>query len=198
MKYAVTVGGEDFTVEFRAGEVLVDGTPVHAELEADGGPAEYRLFLEGACESVSLDRANGQWRVQVGGEHRDVTVVDERVKKLRELTGDSGGAAGHEVLILGPTPGNGNDLPTFFARGGPTTAARDGNVLIPPGLEEMLEQVAHATGATLVKPSDSQCDEDMCSLLVDGAPVLFDDHHPSLSMANRMAPLLVEAMTEPE
>ncbi len=107
-------------------------------------------------------------------------------------------AAGHEVLILGPTPGNGSDLPSFFARGGATEVPNSENVLIPPGLEEMLEKVAAQTGAVVVKPSDFQCAPDVCSLLVDGVPVLFDHHHPSLTMATRMAPLLVEAMARNE
>ena len=123
---------------------------------------------------------------------RNDPLFENRLKQtLSALT-----AAGHQPVVLGPTPGTGENLPKSFARGGPTEVSDADNLLRPPGLEAMLERVTRETGAILIKPSDLLCGDTTCSLLVDGNPVLFDHHHPSLAMARKLAPVVVAAIEQ--
>jgi biotin carboxyl carrier protein len=104
MKYIVDVAGEHFEVEFRGAVVSLDGKEVDASLESEGSGKLQRLFVDGTGSNVEVDRVPGGWRVQVAGEHREVQVVDERVQRLRELTGAGGETKAGEVLKA-PMPG---------------------------------------------------------------------------------------------
>lgn len=103
MKYTVTVADQTFTVEIDGADVVVDGRPAAAEMHAVPGSPLYQLVRDGRSSTVGLFRQEGGWRVLFGGVLRDVAVVDERTRMLREMTG--GGKRELDRTIRAPMPG---------------------------------------------------------------------------------------------
>jgi len=104
VKYAVTLGGRTFEVEIRGGEARVDGEAVHAVLHAvPGGPLRL-LTLPDGVRTYALARSDGGWTVYAAGEVWESQVVDERTRRLQEVTGGGRAASGHAV-VRAPMPG---------------------------------------------------------------------------------------------
>ncbi len=103
---------------------------------------------------------------------------------------------GHSVVVMGPTPGPGANAPKFLARGGDPEfdLASDANGTAE--VRAMLDRVDQETQADIVRPSDLVCKGSRCSLLIDGSPILFDDDHPSMTMAREIAVLIRGAIDE--
>ena len=104
MKYSVTVGERTVEVEVRGDTVLVDGEPIGARLTAIPRTPLRQLSLDGRARTFAMLRAPEGWTVQFAGEAWAVSVVDERTRQLRELTGQGkrGGAGG---VVKAPMPG---------------------------------------------------------------------------------------------
>lgn len=110
----------------------------------------------------------------------------ELVESLRE--------AGKTVVIIGPPPVAGvGDVPRRLAR--------SGSFRIPVKHYEMrqrqvidLIKALQVRGARVIWPSDHFCDAKSCTVTVGGRPILWDDHHLSLTgakyLAARTAPLV--------
>jgi biotin carboxyl carrier protein len=62
------------------------------------------LVLPDGVETYALGRNESGWVVHAGGEVWDAQVVDERTRRLREVTG-GGRAGGGRVAIKAPMPG---------------------------------------------------------------------------------------------
>jgi biotin carboxyl carrier protein len=104
VKYAVTVRGRSFEVEIRGAEARVDGEVVHASLQGVPGTPLRVLALPEGLEPCALVRSDGGWSIHVQGEVWDARVVDERTRRLREMTGLGRAGVGHAVLRA-PMPG---------------------------------------------------------------------------------------------
>lgn len=97
-------------------------------------------------------------------------------------------AAGKRVVLVGPTPTlpGRRDLPTYLARGGPArTSFND----LPA--DAFIRQ---ASGHELVLPEKIFCRDGDCDLLWQGAPLLFDGHHPSMSASRATAAALADCI----
>lgn len=102
--------------------------------------------------------------------------------------------AGKTVVIIGPPPVEGlGDVPRRLAR--------SGSFRVPVKHYEMhqrqvidLLRALQIRGARIIWPSDHFCDAKSCNVTVGGRPILFDDHHLSLTgakyLAARAAPLV--------
>ncbi len=104
MKYAVTVGGRTLEVEVRGGEVAVNGVSRTAVFTGLPHSPLKQLVLDGRSRTFAVARDGEAWLVQGGGERWVVEVVDERTRRLREMTGQRAHRAGGGV-VRAPMPG---------------------------------------------------------------------------------------------
>ncbi len=103
MKYTVTVGGENFSVELSAGRITLDGKPLDAQLHAVGETPLRQLVLPERSVTFAMLRQKEGWTLLRAGEIWDATVVDQRTRQLREMTGQSVGSG--DQVIAAPMPG---------------------------------------------------------------------------------------------
>ncbi|QNQ10244.1 hypothetical protein H3Z74_03115 [Sphingomonas alpina] len=108
--------------------------------------------------------------------------------------------AGKSVVIIGPTPGeNTHNVPRRLAR--------LGNDLVPKRdyLERQKQVIAmlgilQAKDVKVIWPSHYFCGVENCRVTLDGKPVLFDEHHISMTaaryLADRIAPLIEQGDAE--
>ncbi|WP_026198470.1 acyltransferase family protein [Wenxinia marina] len=96
--------------------------------------------------------------------------------------------AGLRVIVVSQLPNPGYLVPIHLARGGDVSFAFDEFAERHAAITAYLETLATPL---IFDPAPLICDE-ACELLVDGAPVIFDRHHPSMSMATVIAESLVE------
>jgi pyruvate carboxylase subunit B len=104
VKYTVTVGSRTIEIEVRGDTILVDGEAIAAHLTSVPQTPLRHLRLDGRARTMAMERADDGWTVQWRGETWPVTVLDERTRTLRELTGqgmrtDAGGS------VKAPMPG---------------------------------------------------------------------------------------------
>jgi pyruvate carboxylase subunit B len=105
MKYLVTIGERTLEVVVDGTEVLVDGQPMRAELEAVPGSPTCRLVLDGRATTLAVaGREDGVWRLVEAGAIRELLVEDERTRHIRMLAGAGKGAESGGVLKA-PMPG---------------------------------------------------------------------------------------------
>ena len=104
MKYFVSVGGHTFEVAIEGGEARLNGEVVHAEIHAVGSGPLRLLRVDGAIEAYAMVRGEGGWQVYRAGQVWDAQVVDERTRRLQEVTG-AGRADGGHVTVKAPMPG---------------------------------------------------------------------------------------------
>ena len=105
MKYFVTIGGRERTIEVDGDRVTVDGHAVHATLRHRPGTPLWQLTIDGRASDVVLQSlGRGRWTAAAGGEHLEVEVVDERTRHIRSLTAGAERAAGGGVMRA-PMPG---------------------------------------------------------------------------------------------
>ncbi len=105
MKYFVTVEGREIPVEVDGERVVVDGQPHAAHLtEVPGTPLRH-LLLDGQSLTLAAQAAEaGSWILQVHGSRTELTVVDERTRHIRSLTGGEGARSG-PAQLRAPMPG---------------------------------------------------------------------------------------------
>jgi peptidoglycan/LPS O-acetylase OafA/YrhL len=109
--------------------------------------------------------------------------------------------AGKRIIVVGPVPEIGYDVPKALAVQQRNGAGRD----IAPTLEEFMQRqafvlpslsrAAEAFGATLVLPHQVLCDVQHCAIERDGRILYFDDHHLSLAGARLLVPLFAPIMS---
>ena len=105
MKYFVSIGRREVTVEVDGERVTVDGRAVAATLESIPGTPVRHLVLDGRSFALPVEReARGRWAVTVQGERHPVEVVDERSRHIRSLTASKERAGGGSTLKA-PMPG---------------------------------------------------------------------------------------------
>jgi pyruvate carboxylase subunit B len=104
VKYTVAVGGRVFEVEIRGDEARVNGESVQASLHTVPGSPVRLLALAHGVEALAMVRQDGGWIVHHAGGVWDARVVDERTRRLSEMTG-AGRSAGGLVVVKAPMPG---------------------------------------------------------------------------------------------
>jgi pyruvate carboxylase subunit B len=105
MRYFVTIGSRTFEVDLSGATPTVDGEAVRAELATVPGTRVRSLLVDD--HSYALVAQSGEredrWELTIGGQRLSATVVDERTRAIREMTGASAETA--ERSVTAPMPG---------------------------------------------------------------------------------------------
>ena len=105
MLYHVTLAGRTFQVELGPDGVRVDGRPVDVDLAHVEGTPVRSLRVDGASyRVVARARGRGTWDLQLRSRRWTVDVVDERMRAIREMTGEGAAASGPKPIVA-PMPG---------------------------------------------------------------------------------------------
>jgi pyruvate carboxylase subunit B len=104
VKYTVSLGGRAFEVEIRGEDARIDGESVTASLHTMPGSPVRLLALAHGVEALAMVRNDGGWVVHHAAGVWDARVVDERTRRLSEMTG-AGRSPGGLVVVKAPMPG---------------------------------------------------------------------------------------------
>jgi biotin carboxyl carrier protein len=105
MLYHVTIGARTIQVELDGARVLVDGEELaQADLATLPGTDVRHLLLDGTSTTVVAQRDADGWALHVDGWPVQATVVDERTRAIRAMTGHTAGAQGPKP-VRAPMPG---------------------------------------------------------------------------------------------
>lgn len=105
MKYFVQVAGAEFEVSIEVDGVRVDGELTPAALEPLPGTPLRQLRMGERTVVFSMDSPRrGEWEVGCRGERWEASVVDERTRHIRSLTGEGRQRAGAGE-VKAPMPG---------------------------------------------------------------------------------------------
>jgi pyruvate carboxylase subunit B len=110
MRYFVTIGPRTFEVDLAGATPTVDGTPLAAELATVPGTRVRSLLVDGRSETLIAQQGEqeGHWELTVAGQRLSATVVDERTRAIREMTGaseETAGACGKTAFSRAPPDG---------------------------------------------------------------------------------------------
>lgn len=105
MKYVVTIAERTLEIEVEGVNVLVNGTPHHAELRSVRGTPVMNLLLDGQSWIIPMESTGrGAWAMQRRGDRFDAEVVDERTRHIRSLVGEGRASTG-PAAQKAPMPG---------------------------------------------------------------------------------------------
>jgi biotin carboxyl carrier protein len=106
MRYFVTVEGRTFDVELTGEHAVIDGTRVAVELRTVPATGTRLLLADGGSHVVlgGAGAEKGEWDLQIDGRRLHASVVDERTRAIRALTGKSAAPAGPKP-VRAPMPG---------------------------------------------------------------------------------------------
>ena len=105
MKYITTLDGKEYAIEIiDAHHVSIDGRVQEVDFESISGQPVFSLIVDGkSYESYVYETEEG-WQVLTRGRQYNLTVEDEREKRLRAAAG-SGVAESGEYHLKAPMPG---------------------------------------------------------------------------------------------
>jgi peptidoglycan/LPS O-acetylase OafA/YrhL len=101
--------------------------------------------------------------------------------------------AGLRVIVVAQLPRPGYAVPTHLARGRERTFPF---AMFEANHTAMMDYLGTLRSAKVFDPAPLICSGADCNLVVDGHPILFDHHHPSMSMARTIAGALLEETIE--
>lgn len=105
MRYFVQVLGQEFEVDIEPDGVRVDGVLVPAVLEALPGTPLRQLRMGAHTMVLSMESSRrGTWELGYRGERWEASVIDERTRHIRSLTGEGRQRAGAGE-VKAPMPG---------------------------------------------------------------------------------------------
>ena len=105
MKYITTLDGKEYLIEvIDEHHVSVNGRVQEVDFESVSGQPVYSLIIDGkSYESYVYETEEG-WQVLTRGRQYNLTIEDEREKRLRAAAG-SGVAESDEYHLKAPMPG---------------------------------------------------------------------------------------------
>jgi pyruvate carboxylase subunit B len=105
MRYFVTVADRTFEIDLTGPTPTIDGEAVRAELAAIPGTAVRGLLLDDRSIPLiaRVGAREGQWDLTLRGRRMHLSVVDERTRAIREMTGTADESA--EKTLTAPMPG---------------------------------------------------------------------------------------------
>lgn len=105
MLYHVTIGGRAFRVQLEGGRVLLDDEELGSvELVTLPGTHMRHLLVDGVSTAVVAERGTEGWALHVNGWPLQATVVDERTRAIRAMTGRGNAPQGPKP-VRAPMPG---------------------------------------------------------------------------------------------
>jgi peptidoglycan/LPS O-acetylase OafA/YrhL len=115
--------------------------------------------------------------------------LDGFEKSVRSLR-----SANKHVIILGQYPQPPYNVPTGFARQAaagywhaPTSIPLSDHIANTRSISNGLRKIANRNGASFVDPMPALCDRKACPLAVEKVSLYYDQHHPSMAGARRVA-----------
>ena len=105
MKYFVELDGREVVAEIDGDCATVDGVTYQVSLRRQSGTPVRVLTVNGRPRTLAVHEVSrGRWGLALGGERREVEVVDERTRHIRSLASAEGRAPGSGMLKA-PMPG---------------------------------------------------------------------------------------------
>jgi pyruvate carboxylase subunit B len=105
MLYSLTLDDETLEADVRDGAMTLDGVEVEAGISRVAGTSVHLLRLADGVHRVhAVRKEGGVWALTVDGRPIDVEVIDERTRRLREMTRAAAGPEGPRPLKA-PMPG---------------------------------------------------------------------------------------------
>ena len=105
IRYIATINDTDYLVELHPdGRITVDGKPYDVDFESVTGDSVYSMLVNNHSYETHVYQDEERIQVLMRGTLYNVTVEDEREKRLRDAAGLSQDAAGGFVLKA-PMPG---------------------------------------------------------------------------------------------
>ncbi|HSG46720.1 MAG TPA: biotin/lipoyl-containing protein [Longimicrobiales bacterium] len=105
MRYFVTIRDEVLEVDVDGDRILLDGVPVEARIVPGASSGVRSLRLGHRSHTLVAGDRHGDIRIlHLDGERFRVEAVDERTRRIREMSGGAGGVAGPRPLKA-PMPG---------------------------------------------------------------------------------------------
>lgn len=167
MIYHVTIGDTTRVVSLGPDGVTVDGVPHGVELDRLGSGPVRSLLLDGRSHRLSATRSGSeQWDLHLRGRRLVASVVDERTRAIREMTGSGAGPTGPRP-ITAPMPGM---VVRIEVREGDPVQAGQGVVIVEA--MKMENELASAVDAVVTKVLVSEGEAvEKDQVLVDLGPV---------------------------
>ncbi len=111
MKYITTVDGTQYTIDINDDyHVTINGKRFDVDVTTLSHTGLVSLILNGHSFDVDIDERDSAYQVMLKGVLHDVTVEDERTRRLAGVKGGLKEAVG-EILIKAPMPGVIVDIP---------------------------------------------------------------------------------------
>lgn len=105
MKYYATVDGQEYVIEVgHNNQISVNGQPYDTDFRQMPGSGVTSLIIDNHSLEAVVEERDGIWHILIRGDMYDVTVEDERARRLASARGDLSAVDG-EVLIQSPMPG---------------------------------------------------------------------------------------------
>ncbi|MBA3533859.1 MAG: biotin/lipoyl-binding protein [Ardenticatenales bacterium] len=103
--YSTYVDGEELEITIHQdGSVEVEGERFEVDLQHISDQVVYSMLMEGQSHEVYASLEEGAWRILLDGERYEVTVEDERTKRLKAFQGPDKKLVG-DLQIKAPMPG---------------------------------------------------------------------------------------------
>jgi pyruvate carboxylase subunit B len=105
MKYFVTIGTESHEVDITGNRVTLDGREVQADLQGLDGTSVHSLLMDGESHLLRARRIERErWVLNLAGRRVEASIVDERTRAIRQMTGAAAGPSGPRP-VKAPMPG---------------------------------------------------------------------------------------------
>ena len=105
MKYVSTIGDNHFEIEINGeDEIFVDGERTFIDFRSVAGQSVYSLIVNGKSYEALVQPAEDGLEVLLQGQLYQITIEDERQRRLRQTTGSSAELRG-ELHYKSPMPG---------------------------------------------------------------------------------------------
>jgi biotin carboxyl carrier protein len=105
MKYITTVDGKEFEVEVvDEKHIRVAGRLLAVDFKSVNGQPVFSIILDGKSYESFVSEGDEGWQVLMRGKQYQITVEDEREKRLKTAAG-GGAAEGGEFNLKAPMPG---------------------------------------------------------------------------------------------
>ncbi len=111
MRYITTINNQQYVVDINhEGHITLNGEVIHADMKPTLDPTFHSIIIDHRSHDVRINPEKQVYTVQIGGEIFEVSVEDERTKRLAGLKGGLGVDSG-QVIIKAPMPGVIVDVP---------------------------------------------------------------------------------------
>lgn len=105
VKYYVRVDDEEFEIAIEGeGQVMVNGRPVQVDMVRVPGQNVYSLLVDHHSYEMAVEEIRGGYRILLAGQQYEVTVEDERQRRLMAGRAEPTPIGG-DLTVRAPIPG---------------------------------------------------------------------------------------------